>query len=496
MTVNRSLLNRALSTDAVVSRGAMKELRAHQYRYSNAEAKHMLALLPLPSDIRDDARRFEVFLRIMALVGWVRSARSHRSELLDLVWVGVVHPQGTVRQAARRLLETVRTSWSVFDDDTVEQYLAILAQIESLLKKYVPRNRPSSIEKAPPSVYKTLSLMWYDITDIPIVERSIDREQRMIEHDVLPYVEPQGEDNPTTYQLEDWQKHLEEYVVCRDPKKVATQLRQLQVAAEKQLKWALDTLGKDSLYKKIMFHAQFGESDALSTIVVTAVQSELVSARTEPEAMLTMFRLSKLARAVQHIDNNYVQKSRAGTPFSRIITDAIYYELDNMQPKKVVLDDVVEALVNARRSIDTLGVYVKKAARKSATEWERFCKQHGILSEEAHSGICSNDEIVEMVYILHYIVDKFTMDYKHLIRTPPEKIAAGLARVFTTQHPWLSIPGTEAQALAEFGGWKNASSLSSVVHDYQYRIRCASQDPSILLIVRCYDDLEFADKVE
>lgn len=490
----RHVLDRALSTDREVSRAAMKELNSRRYRHSQAELNQVFELLPISREIQDDPRRFEVFLRIMGFAWHAKASTLRRNELLDLVWLGVTHQNGMVRQAARRLLDAVRMSWSFTDSETSRQYVILLEHIEALLKTHAPLHYPSSMEAAQPSVFKTLTLMWYDITDIPLVQQAIDVEQRMIDHGIVPYLEPYDEDSELgAYQLEDWQKHLEMYAACQNPKKTTAQLSLLQAAAERQLKWALKKLDKLSLYKKIIYHAQFGENDALTKVITMTTQSELASARSESEAMLTMFRLSKLARAVQLMSNNYAQKSRAGTPFSRTVLNAVFYEQDKMKPEKVVVDDVVSALIETRKCIDRLETAIIKQTKQTVAEWKQLYEKSDIPFDKSYE--CSADDITEMTYILQFMVDKLAMDYKRLIRTRPEKIVAGITRLFAQQHPWLPLAGVTAEELALFGGWKNISSLSSVANDYHYRMSQFVQDPSILLLIRSHEDINFSQEI-
>lgn len=93
------------------------------------------------------------------------------------------------------------------------------------------------------------------------------------------------------------------------------------------------------------------------------------------------------------------------------------------------------------------------------------------------------------------MLDKIpSSDYKHLIRQQPERVAAGLWKLFVDENPWLLLATTNAE-LAAFGKWAGTSGLGGATYTYRYLIEQTLADPTILVVIRDANDLEAAKSI-
>lgn len=487
----RDLVAKSLSSDRETAKAAIKEITSTKYQIGDLQRKVIFEYFPPDPAVVADASRYENFLKLLANACWSKKAKDYKDELLSEIWRGLEHPNGMVRQAARRLMETVRTlPYDIHEslNKSADKYIELLDQIEQKLKEHEPPNPPTSIEKAAPSVYKTLTLLWYDIAFIPIVESRINIPARMAEFTIMPYDEPLLDDEVEIddYGLSDWQDNLEQYVRYEDQPAAQKPLKRREKQALRYLDWVLTDLELNNLRAKIVYHATFGESEELAALLEENLTPILLSAKSQEEGYVLAFRYNKLARAIQYLDNNIVHASRQGTPFSREVIEAVYCADENVKYEKVHLDEYVAGFDAAHGAIDDyIQTCIKPAIKKQEARYYELQKQYGDSFES------SPIDLVEPAQITHYLLDKLpTTSYKTFLNQDARKIAATIWKIFADNNPWLFIPGLDNATLSAFGGWKSESGVNSSVLTYRTNIAETISDPSIMYIVRDADDLQ------
>lgn len=484
----------ALSADQQVSKAALKKIQSQSYAYGERLSAVILSYLPPSRQIQNDVRRLEILYKLLYHTVFSKAAMSNEQAIAGFAWQGLEHANGMVRQAARRLLDIARTmSHYTSLDDSAAAYIALLDRIESKLRQHLPKNPPNSIEKAPPSVYKTMTLLWYDIANIPIVQSATDVEQRMIDNDIMPYEEPPDdtEDYPEEFGLQEWEMYIESHATCKNPAHVQRLLKKREKYALDMLDWALTDLGLENERDKIIYHARFGEQDALAAILETRVAPVLLSTKSEQEGMLCAFRCNKFARAIQYLANNYAHESHENMPFSLEATEAILCEQEKISAGKVDLDVFVAAFSAAHDAVDALAKYMFATYEKEVENIKQLEKIHNF---HPATSLPVAPDMTEAIQVVHYMLDKIpSSDYKHIIRQQPERIAAGLWKLFVDENPWLLLPATTNAELAAFGSWATVSGPSSAAHTYRYLISQTLADPTILLVIRSKDDLTNAE---
>lgn len=491
-TVNeyRELVARSLSADRDAAKTAIKVIYSSKYVEGEGQLDVIFENLPADPAVLADARRFENLLKLLDNACWSNNAPAHESELMHEAWRGLEHPDGKVRHAARQLFNTIRKttgSWKVTLDDAADRYISLLDQIEKKLKENEPSNPPSSLQKAPPSVYKTLTMLWYDIAFIPVVESRLDVSKRMFDLEIMPYDEPLEADELDIdyYSVSDWQENIERYVRCDDQKTVRKLLNHREKQARKYLDWALADLGLEKLKAKIIYHATYGEPEKLGELLEQTLVPLLRGAQSQEQGYLLAFRYNKLARAIQYFDNNIVHVSRQGTPFSRAVVEAVYCADENVKFEKVHLDEYVLCFDAAHQAIDEfIPAHIKPAIKKQE-DWYRKISIR--LNDKLEPDPI---DLVEPAQIAHYLLDKLpTASYKTFLKQDPRKIAATIWKIFTDDNYWLSIPGLENASLSAFGGWKGEHGVNSSVLTYRMYITQTVTDPTIMYVVHDAEDL-------
>lgn len=487
----RDLVAKSLSSNPETAKMAIKKIRSTRFTNSDLQRKVIFEYLPPGSAVVADASRYEIFLRLLTEACWSKKAREHKDEILREAWRGLEHQSGMVRQTARRLMEMVCTIMHDTNEPlskSADKYIELLDQIEQRLKEHEPPNPPTSIEKAPPSIYKTLTLLWYDIAFIPIVASRIDYTARMVEIEIMPYDEPVLDDEVAIdyYSLSDWQDNLEEYVRCNDQLAARKPLKRLEKQALTYLDWALADLGLSDLKAKIVYHATYGEQEKLARLLEDKLKPILMGAKSQEEGYLLAFRHNKLARAIQYLDNNIVHMSQQGTPFSREVVEAVYCANENVKYEKVRLDEYAAGFNAAHRAIDDfVHACIEPAIKQQNARYRKLEKVIGSAFEP------SPIDLVEPAQIAHYLLDKLpTTSYKTFLSQDACKIAATIWKIFADDNLWLLIPGLDTATLSAFGGWKSESGVNSSVLTYRMNIAETVSDPSIMYIVRSADDLQ------
>ncbi len=493
----RELVARSLSSDRNVAKAATKEINISKYATSKLLSRVIFENLPPDPAVVADARRYENFLKLLDAARWGEDVLGHNDELMLEAWRGLEHLDGMVRQAARRLFDTIRiTAKDIHTphNESADYYVNLLEQVEEKLKKYEPYNPPSSVEKAPPSIYKTMTMLWYDIAFIPVVEFRIDAPARMIELGIMPYDEPllENELEIDDYGLSDWQENIEQFVRCDDKVAVRELLKRRERQALTYLEWALDDLGLSKLKPEILYHAAYGENEYLGSLLEKTLKPLFLSAKSQEEGLLTAFRHNKLARSIQYYDNNVVQTSRLGMPFSREVIEAVYCASENVKFEKIRLDEFAVGFEAAHKAIDDFVNKRINAVIKKQETW--YCEPSPKIDDKLELDPIN---LIEPTQIAHYLLDKLpTASYKTFLSQDARKIAATIWKIFSDDNPWLFIPGLDNANLSEFGGWKSQNGVNSSVLTYRMNIAETVSDPTIMHIVNDSEDLRWLQKIQ
>ncbi len=195
----REMVEQIFTQDDETSKKLLEELNENRYKIRTTSLSAIFEFVEQGEELYNDNLKYKNFLRLLILACRAHNAKEHKAKMVEIVWKAVEHPSGIIRQTARQLLDEIR--WmgykrSLISDKGPEYkeetkfVLSLLETVEQKIKKHQLEELPTSVEKAKPSVYKTLNLIWHDLSRSEIVYEAIDDMLiRQIEKNILPYEE-------------------------------------------------------------------------------------------------------------------------------------------------------------------------------------------------------------------------------------------------------------------------------------------------------------------
>ncbi len=471
------LIKTALFGDEIASKSAMHDLRDY------GSAQYLGCVFDVDPASMHDSPRYIQYLTLLGRAVFAERARQCRDLYDREIWYSLTHASGAVRQAGRRLM---RDHWMLDDlgrdfGDTTKHRLAMLDRIEKELRHHIPPVKPHSVQDAPPSVYKTLTLVWYDIADVPIVAAAADMERRRIKQGILDCAAPEELD-PDDFTFEDWRTHLEKYVSCSDPPAVRELLWVREQRTRRELVRLLHDQGLEHIEKQLLYHIDFAESDAVTDIVRTITEVPVADGTVDERVQLQVFRNLRFVRAVQACESSRVHTSRNGMPFSRDVCFSAVNWQTTAKLRKLPLDEAAAKLAEAHAAVDA---FVVAGLRPATQEHDEVFRQAGLPIADY------TDRLDQASEVVHFLLDQvFVGDYGVVRRMAPEKLAAMIWKICANTNWWLRIPGLDAPTLSRFGGWKNDHGVSAALHGCLYTLKSTLIEPLAAVVITDEEDLE------
>ena len=162
-----SLINLALSTDAITSKNATKVITSkYRYRLPEKFAEHIFLKFDHYKHL-SDVTQPDNFLRILNVAIFSKVSAVHKNQIISLTLEGLQYNNGTVRESARKLVNNFPFLFDHSKEYELQAseklFIELLITIEKLLKQYQHNTNLIHLENAPPSIYKTLALTWHDV---------------------------------------------------------------------------------------------------------------------------------------------------------------------------------------------------------------------------------------------------------------------------------------------------------------------------------------------
>lgn len=443
----------------------------YKYRMPEVMARVILDKTTDYQQYLDDASRFDIFIRLVNLAVWTNTARNHKPAINELVFVGLQHDSGKIRQNARMLSQNYSRFLSE-DSEPIE----FLQKLEEIIKKYEPKSIPMYIDKVAPSVYKSLVMTWHETMMSHSLWERLNYLERMMQLDIPGYSQ-QGEEEDEApeedyYTREVWKDYLEDFIVCDDWNRARQLLDGQEKLSTQLLKQALADNLVDSKYTgRIIALAKSPHPKYLEDILVE-VNSD-IWARYEEQRSVLVLRSDKIARAIQTMDNNVVVRTAQGNPFSRMLSCAALQEAWQTKQELIQIVPLLEGFAASHHAVDEVIAELFVPADKNMTN---FYREHDI-------DLPPPTDFATPRQVAHYILDwLIQIDYRLFLRKTPQQLAAVAWNIVDSRNPGLMLHGLEIKSLAMYGGWSTSSGLRQLSRSLNNDLEQHMADPEILVI--------------
>ncbi len=475
----RSLVDVVIAEDLATAQLALRDTsKNYKYRMPEVLAR---VIFDKTADYRqylDDASRFDIVIRLVNLAVWTNTAKNHKSALNKLVFVGLQHNSGKVRQNARMLSQ----NYSRFLSDDSEP-IEFLHKLEKLIKKHEPQTIPLYVDTASPSVYKSLVMTWHETMLSHRLWERLNYLERMVQLNIPCYAEQAGveeDDEPeeASYTREVWKDYVEDFIVCDDWQRARELLAGQEKLSIKLLKQALADNAVDTKYStQIIRLSRSTHPEWLANKVLMEVNGDIWAKYEESQAALVL-RGDKIARAIQTMDNNAVILTANSKPFSRIISCAALDEAWRTKRTLIELVPLLECFAASHSEADEV---ITKFFIPADKKMINFYKEHNI-------DLPPPTDFATPRQVAHYILDwLIQIKYRLFQRKTPQQLAAVAWHIVDRRNPGLMLYGLETGSLAEYGGWPTSSGLCQLSQSLNIELERYMADPGILTISSLVD---------
>ncbi len=472
----RELVKQSLFGEEKAAKQATRELIKNRYKIRSTSLSAIFEFLDIDDEFRKDTVRYYNFLQLLSLSCWASGAEKHRDFIVEEVFRAVENKNGNVRQAARRLLDDLKLidiRSKGFKDQRQTELLKFLDIIEEKIEKHKPDKIQTSIRKAPPSVYKTLCLIWHDITSYPTIYESIDIYERQFKKGILLYFEEDFDDDEIrveTYDFDDWQDFLEQHIVCKDIKSAEQLLKKQQKRAEKYLDWALNNLNLYQHKKELIDKISFDKYQS-TEFVRKIIAKEISKHDNMGERRLVLARYQKLIRTSNNLNINSIYRSKKGTPFNQTVCWAILDEHNYYNVKKINVNSLLEKIDIIHQEIDN---FVDEFIIPDIEDYQKMCREYSYQYYDEKL------DLTELSQITHYLANLLLLDQtRSILKKEPRKIVAVLWAICGRYN---RTTGLTNKNIAKFAGWKSISSMNSISSRYLYSIKENVDEASLVMI--------------
>ena len=468
----RALVESALVDGMPAAQIAVRDIsKNYNYKVPEVLARVIFEKIANYINYLDDSLRFDALMRLANLAVWTTTAKRHKAALEELLFVGLQHASGKVRQNARALNQ----NYSRFLSEQSEP-IEFLYKLEELIKNYEPSNVPLYVDKAKPSVYKSVVLTWHDTMASHQLWERLNYLERMADLNIPGYsdLEDEEDDAPEEeyYTREEWKDYLEDFVVCNDWHRVRELLDDQERLSVLLLKRALADNLVDSKYcNQIIALAKSSNPSQLEDVLME-VNGGIWARYEEPRSALVL-RSDKIARALQAMDNNAIILTANGKPFSRMISCATLQEAWHTKQKPIELIPLLECFAASHLAVDEVITELFVPADKKMID---FYKEYSI-------DLPPSSDFATPRQVTHYILDWIIQINYHLfLRKTPNQLAAVAWHIVDRRNPGLMLQGLENISLANYGGWSTSSGLCQLSQSLNIDLDQQMADPRILTI--------------
>lgn len=463
------------------SKEALKELGKDRYRIHEHTAKTILHTLQTRGGMTEVAQAGAV-IRLLNLAALSRASADYETFYEQQALSGLQHRNGNIREIARKVVDNLPFVYGI-DETGKTKFNDFLYRVEALIQKHTPPTPPPGLHSAKPSPYKTLCITWHYMMAKYHLYEQLNYLERMFELDIPPLFDETetAEPEEAYYRLPDWRECIEEYLTPHDRRKISNLFAEREAASLKMMDWALNQVGDNSAYERIVELARGDDSFPLQKELVGIISKHINIFQPGAHDQQMMRAYNKVARAIQSIDNNAVHISDRGLRFSRLLTAAVEEEWYEVDPEPIEITELMRGFSDVHSRL----VELHRMGEETLQERVDFLREmDASLVYHDHD----RDLLHEALQTAQYIVDWLFMINGRIFTKKPPRQTAAIAWSIVNDTNASAMPAMIATPeLARYAGWASSSSLSSARLRISSLLRQHMPDQDILLLTTEYE---------
>jgi hypothetical protein len=378
----------------------------------------------------------------------------------EFTFFGMTHSSGTIRERARKAAGYFRISLMgpILEptDDSSDRYGEYVHRIERLIARHRPGEptlaQAPHIEDLKPSPYKTLLIHWNDMGGGIIAEQFVNLSRaRELKLPIYEYYDDEWVE-ATRPVRDDIAEILWDCEPTADPRSVKDVMAKLETLTVAQLRRVLKRHGisEDSITKVEAQTTQYGTQAGLKALfdVITDSGRNLTPTKpgNEVEWLDVMRRIETRAAFMTGDDGH--GRLICGFLVESALTKAEY---DKQDPALWTL--YLDRVLKTHQQLLTLEDLLKQLHAPDP----ELAK---LLTSVELAEYSVDDHIAGLAEIAHYALDWWAMSEPWtMLKREPSALAAVAWYLVERANPGVSA--ISHMSVAEFGGWKSTSSLSS-----------------------------------
>jgi len=399
--------------------------------------------------------------KLIKCCSWTKRFEANHAKFVEFITKNLESPDGMTRELSRRNVDyLIMGRAKVYDPGMM------LRKIETMIAKRKSELTLVSLEESPPSIYKTLGLVWYDVADRVYRDNF---EEMMIRAEKLGLPDRYKpdlmlEDEIEKWTLTDWVNGLHEYCNYVNEDSANGIILELEGRYRKLLQNACDMFSCRVFFDRIDDCIRLRNFDRINEVMKYAAEDK------------DLEKADTLMMAVQLYLDNMALDSGRGRLFSRGILSVLSFSISQMQEEYV---DLLSLLVRLRETWMVSDEINHEIVEKSVAEIEEIHKKYQMKSETDFRLMGFRANLIAN-YMIHLL---FSSDYPALQRKTAVKNAANIWGALGIFNPQLSQLGIDNGSLAKIAGYTNASGISGAKTSMSYDLlNAAGRDDSFFLI--------------
>ncbi len=371
-----------------------------------------------------------------------------------------------------------------------DKYQNFLNRLEQLIEKYAPDKIPVHIEDNPPSIYKSLVLLWHQVTPPDLKQKKLG-ELSVQYRKFIPYKDEKHsleEVDPDEVREGIWNT-----IGQGDPKKGREQLMRLE-------KWSAERL------KSKLKQDGFSNSDAEGVIAtlrvygshsIPAILHDLLTKGKEQQTIVDLTEAADLGRCLQSYGNHALSSNNFG-PVSLLLKEALVERECRLSGKPDDLNFFIELINDTHNSLDEFWSRYRAETEEFISTLRDLNQKPDNTPEEAQQEEVRLDERYDLLLkqcrlaesVSHHALDWYIQaDPVSFNRTgDPYKMAAYILALVrdinfkTLDDDDIISVNYDNNTLSAFGGWKSSNNFSGVWYRIGEPIWDVVGDPDLLFI--------------
>lgn len=495
---------------ATGSRGEIKETKKQIEKLWNTDSKQfkhaesfIFSRMDSLDSIKDAEHRAAVIsgmnLFVLALTD------KYFDELVQFVLKNIQDKDGRVREATRHVASWLRIKHSKFFDykegknvsDEVKRkaeidiriYDEFLDKIEELMRKYVPTDRPMYIGDVSASVYKSLVLLWHEMSFN--TSRDFEhRDESLMDPTSDEYIPHLGNnDDDDEVDADEVAGNIWADKKDGNPVGAGKWLERMEGMSTNRFKNELERLkfNREEVGEIMATLRMYGQSAG------PAILSNIIPNGKARGSIPSLSDASSLVREMQSFANHLVVKNENG-PISHILVETLVTKEYMGSGKPDDLEKFVKLVCQSHESIDEFLALHKEESKKRFLSMLEFYKKISKTNEDERKFALEYEEeekerLLEQYYgesVAHHVLDWYVqVDPVGFNRTNnPRKVAAYVLAMVNEYNAEVTdvFLRYDKKELSEFGGWKGRESFSSVGYKITRPILESVGDPELLLV--------------